>query len=455
MNVAGLVYLLIVHFLSGNGLLKLFKIQLKPLATVCMSLLLGIPLLSFAPCLLQLLHIPITGISVFCSVDFITGMFCIPLLAQFSIPSFKKIVFLEFYEWPFLIVCLLLAVISIWRCFYLPPYSRDMLSGPELLAEYAVREHTMISSVFNVDLSTSNNYFKSPYVTSLQIIYKLLVHPFGQLWLSILFVAFTTWIYTVLRERVHPFFAGLLLLLFVTIPELYAYTYMALYDYSNMVFFFCGYYFLARYFESGRANYFPFSIFLFGIATYIRAETLILVVLMLPLVAYYCREKKLSFKQTFANICSFFIVPAAFWFLCLKVFIRFFIPIPFDVTQSINPHLGDVSGLLYRLQEISTKLIFSRMGLYVYGWYFLLFCCVFLADMLWIRRFNRESLIALYGIFVIYVGLGLIGYLLPLADLENTTKRGMFKALPIMLLYLSNSGLVLRISNLFRASQKF
>ncbi len=448
MNFAGLLYLLIVHYLCGSGVLRLFKLQLNPVPAFCFSLMLGVPLLSFVPCILQLLHIPITRQSVFIAIDVFTAIFGLPLLINFKCPRFPEIVFPKFYEWPILIVCLFLLLVSVWRCFYLPPYSRDMLSGPELLAEYAVREKTMISSVFTVDLSTSNNYFKSPFITCLQIIYKLVVFPFGQLWLSILSVSFTLWLFTVLRDRLHPVLAGLLLLLFLIIPELYAYTYMVLYDYSNMVFFFCGYYFLTRYVESNRFNDFAFSIFLFGLATYIRTETLVLITIIMPLLVFYYYRKRLPFQKAIYNLGIFFIIPAAFWFLNIHIFIRQFIPIHFDVSQSLNPNLGNISVFFQRLQEISTRLIFSQTGILDYGWYFFLFCAILLMDIIWQRRFNRESLIALYGIAVVYFGLGFIGYLLPLADLENTTKRGLFKALPLMLIYLSNSGFLLRFSDL-------
>ncbi|MFI5195924.1 MAG: hypothetical protein ACHQD8_02450 [Chitinophagales bacterium] len=42
--------------------------------------------------------------------------------------------------------------------------------------------------------------------------------------------------------------------------------------------------------------------------------------------------------------------------------------------------------------------------------------------------------------------MALLGYLIPLVDLMNTTKRGLFKALPLMLLYMANSASLQRIS---------
>lgn len=263
----------------------MLRVELRPLPAFCLSMMSGVPLVSFAPCFLQLLNIPIDTMPVTISVAVITAFFSIPLVVKFRKPKFHAINWPSWYEVPFLAVITFLVGLSVWRCFYYPPYARDMLSGPELLAEYAVREKTMISSVFTVDLQSSNNYFKSPYITGLQIIYKLLVTPFGQMWLSVLSISFVVWLYTLMKERMHALVAAFLVMFFVCIPEVYAYSYVILYDYSNMVFFFCGFYFLARYLNDNRMNDFVLSAVLFGLATYIRTETLLLVMLVAPLVA--------------------------------------------------------------------------------------------------------------------------------------------------------------------------
>jgi len=202
MNFGGLIFLLAAHYLSGRGLLRLFKIGLKPVPAFCLSMITGVFLVSFAPCILQLCGLPIDVLHVIVTIVVLTGIFCIPLLLNFKRPGIGKPPLPVYYEWPFIIACSFLAAVSVWRCFYYPPYARDMLAGPELLAEFAVREHTMVSSVFTLDLHTTNNYFKSPYITCLQILYKLLVCPFGQLWLSVIAVSFWVWLYSILRERI-------------------------------------------------------------------------------------------------------------------------------------------------------------------------------------------------------------------------------------------------------------
>ncbi len=450
MNFAGLTFLIFAHYLSGRGILQLFRLELKNLQLICLSIILGVPLVSLAPCFVQLLHIPITMGSMFASVGILTALCCVPLAFHFKMPKFGKITLPQIYELPFLLCCLLLVVLSVWRCYYYPVFARDMLAGPELLAEYAVRERNMVSSVFNVDLHTTNNYFKSPYITCLQIIYKLLVQPFGQLWMSVLFVPFIVLLYSYLRHRLHPLLAALLLFLFMTIPDLFAYSFVMLYDYSNMVFFFLGFYYLVQHLESKKTSEFAFALFLFGLATYIRVETLVLIgmLALMPLVMYY--RQKLEPKKIVLRMALLIAVPVAAYFICIHLFVEHFVPLPFNASNDINKNLGDVSYFFERFSNMNSILIFGAQGLVVYGLYMKFFLGLLVIDIIYFvatrKPMTMEGRYALYGVLVVYIGLPLLGYLLPLFDIMNTTKRGLFKILPLMLLYMANSGMLRAIS---------
>jgi hypothetical protein len=344
-------------------------------------------------------------------------------------------------------VFLFLAAVSIWRCYYYPPSPRDLLTGPELLAEYAVKEHTMVSSVFTVDLSSTNNYFKSPFITGLQIIYKLLVCDFGQIWLSVLAVAFTAWLYLQTRALLHPLVAGMLLLAYLCIPDLFAYTYLVLYDYPNMVFYSLGCYFLFRHMQPESAHGFWLSAFFLGLATYIRNETLVLCGFLLPMIVFYQLKKETKMLRALINGGAFIILPLVFWLLCVQVFIRNFIPVPFDAAGQLNNNLGDVSFFFTRLHDMFSVLILSKAGLEAHGYFIWFFFTVFAFDLFVIRKFSRAARIGLYFIAVVLIGLPLLGYLFPIMDLVNTTKRGLFKVLPLMLMYLCHSATIRKLSN--------
>lgn len=420
-------------------MLAAFRIRLDPVSTFCLSMMVGVPVISLAPCFLQLFALPMDLMTVAVAVAAVAVISGGPWLFRIRKPKFHAVRLPQLYEVPFLIAIIILVFISVWRCYYYPPYARDMLAGPELIAEYAVREKTLINSVYGIDLHTTNNHFKSPFITTLQVIYKLLVTPFGALWLSVLFVSFTIWLYTLLRQRIHGFLAGFLLFIFLTVPELYAYTYMVLYDYSNMIFFFAGFCFLIKYVREYQMNTLLFAGFLFGLATYIRTETVVLVAMIVPLLFVYQLKNKFPLKANIIRNILLLCFPVFFYMLCINVFVRLFVPVPFDVAGQVNTNLADISVFFKRIWDVQHILIVSEHGLEIYGFFILFFYALLLTDILWQRKFNIEAVFSLYGVGVVLIGLPFLGYLLPLLDLPNSTKRGLFKMFPLMLLYMANS----------------
>ncbi len=450
MNLTGLLLLSIAQFLSGSGIVRLFRLQIGAIANICLSMIVGIFFISMAPAALQLAHIPITGGSTTVAIVVITALCSIPLVVMFRKPNFSGFALPELYEIPFLLVFLAFIITSAFRCYYFPPTPRDVLAGGELLAEFTVREKTMLNSVFSIDLHTTNNHFKSPYITCLQVVYKLFVSPFGGVWLTAIFVPFVWWLYTILKERVHGLIACILLLLFFCIPDPFAYSYIILYDYSNMIFYFAGFYFLMQYQTHQRRNDFAFSILLFGFATYIRVETLVLVALVALMPAYTQFNAKKPIKDIVINGLLLMAGPVFFYVLCMNIFIPNFVPVKMDTAAQINHNMSDISVFFTRISAINNDLILSDKGLLVYGYFFYYFVATLLADLVLIRKFNKEARMALFGIAVVYFGLALLGYLLPLFDVMNTTKRGLFKVLPLILIYYTNSGIITRISDFLK-----
>ena len=146
----------------------------------------------------------------------------------------------------------------------------------------------------------------------------------------------------------------------------------------------------------------------------------------------------------------FISIPAAFYFICLDIFVKNFIPVHFDLGNQLNSHLSDFSPFFDRLRDINSELIFSKFGMGSYGYFIYFFCGLLLLDLVWKRRFDKETIVSLYGILVVYFGLPFLGYLLPLVDLMNTTKRGLFKLLPLMFLFIWNSGALIQLSAIIK-----
>jgi hypothetical protein len=336
--------------------------------------------------------------------------------------------------------------LSAWRCYYFPPSPRDLTSGAEVIAEYAIKEKTMINSVFSVDLSTTNNQYKPPYITCLQIIYKYVGFPFGQVWLSTIFICFVIFLYQVLSRRLHKIITGLLLVAFIANPEMYGYTVMALFDYSNAVFFCLSLYFLFEFFSSGEKNRLVLSGILMAIATYIRSETLILAVLVLPALLFYHWRNKLRLK-TMVRDASYFVIPSVLiYLLTITIYINYYLPSSYAVDSLLNKNLLNLGAFYKRLADMTGNLLFAGNAINYYGYFTFLFVIVLTVNAFFNKPWNRASLNWLFAVLIIFLGLPLIGYLFPLYDLDNSTKRGLFKIFPLMLLFMANSRVLISLS---------
>ena len=221
---------------------------------------------------------------------------------------------------------------------------------------------------------------------------------------------------------------------------------MVLYDYPNMVLYFAGCYLLMRFSGNGSMRELFLSAFLFGLATYIRTETLVLVVMMMPVPARYFYKTREPMKKTVTGLGIFIGASVLWYIICMNVFVRNFVPFSFNTGEQIAMGTDRFAVFFERSRDIVTKLIFSPMGVNIYGYFIFVFCIVALSDVIFSRKYNREALFALYAIAVVFTGMSLLGSIIPLVDLMNTTKRGLFKALPLMLVYLANSPMLQRLS---------
>ena len=84
----------------------------------------------------------------------------------------------------------------------------------------------------------------------------------------------------------------------------------------------------------------------------------------------------------------------------------------------------------------------SYYAYFVYIFLFVLCLNIFDRNVL-----NKTALNWLFAVLVVYVGLPFVAYLFPLYDLDNSTKRGLFKIFPLMLLFMANSPLLISLSD--------
>lgn len=440
----------ILQLAAGIGLLTLFHIFPRPGLFFSLALICGVAVFSIVPFILQLCYLPVTPATVFISLIITSLLLNIKYTVTKNylqtIRTNSRFT-IKLYEWPALLVIAALIAISVWRCFYFPPTPRDFISGPEVIAEYTVQEGTMINSVFTVNLESTNNPFKSPYLICLQVIYKMAGFLFGQLWLSALFISFIIFLYHALCITLHRLIAGILMVVFLAIPEMYAYSFMALYDYSNAVFFFLACYFLLDYFDNDKPNYLFFSALLLSIATYIRSETIVLAGFTMLLLGWQGLKNKKEVTRLIKD-CLVFILPAVFFYvLTVIVYLGYYLPVKYDVGGQVNHQLANLSPLVKRFVLINKELIFSQTGLVYYGYLIFIFLFLLAIEIVFNKGvFTAKAKNWLIVSLIIYLGYPILGYLLPLLDIDNSTKRGLFKLFPLLLLYMANSNVLLYLS---------
>ncbi len=447
MELLSITLLTIVQFFTGFGLLGFFRIKVRPGLYIALCILIGIAVFSFIPFLLQLVTLPLTATNIFLSL--LATCIWLNVNIKNNWQQFRQSLShchfrLRLYEWPVFICLIYIVAISVWRCYYFPPTPRDLTSGAEVIAEYAVREKTMINSVFSVNLESTNNQYKPPFITSLQIIYKYAGFPFGQVWLSSIFICTLIFLYHALRRYLHRLLAGILLIIFVAVPEMYAYTFMVLFDYSNAIFFFLSFYFLIEYFKRKRPGYMALAGVLMGIATYIRSETLILACLMSPVVLIHHLRSKDPFKKITINGLWLLAPSVILYVISITLYFNLYLPVNYDVQGLVNTNLTDLRPLWDRFRAMHTQLIFSEEGYYAYIFY--AFAIVLIADLFVSFRMNRNSRNWFFAVLVVYLGMPVLGYLLPLLDIDHSTKRGLFRIFPMMIMYMGTSTVLRRLS---------
>jgi hypothetical protein len=102
--------------------------------------------------------------------------------------------------------------------------------------------------------------------------------------------------------------------------------------------------------------------------------------------------------------------------------------------------------LFRRYSDIFTRLLTGEFSVRLWGYFYYLTALLLAAEVLFLRRLSRDARNWLYAMAVVYLGLGFIGWLFPVMDLTDSTKRGLFKLLPLALFYLANNQLLMRLS---------
>jgi hypothetical protein len=167
---------------------------------------------------------------------------------------------------------------------------------------------------------------------------------------------------------------------------------------------------------------------------------------MVPAIVWYHIKHKKGFVIGLIS-SAFFVVPAVVsYIVSVSIYINRYLPVKYNIQGQVNKNLEDLSPFFNRFSEINSQLIFSERGVGYYGYFIYFFILLLVLEIALKRKLNTTTRNWLYAVLIIYLGFPLLGYLLPLLDLNNSTKRGLFKIFPLMLLYLGNNTLLVSLS---------
>lgn len=445
-----LLYILL-HFLTGFGIVANFEAVRKRAEVVGLSLLLGIAAHTVMIFVWEMLHISLTSSSV------LGGMLAFSVLANVR---FKKTIALgqqmiqapfdaKLYEIPFIAFGLFIIYISSWRAYYLPVTPYDAIVGMDLVAKYAAKEGHVMSSVFshpNLSEYIQNQLFYAPFTTFSQIIYNLGGQVIGQTWLGLVFGAFTLWFYGKLRSLVHPVIAGFATLFLVLVPEMYAYTFMFLTDYSSAVFFAVGVTYFYTYYQDKQFSTLVLSALGFGFSIWSRSDT----ALFIPfgvIVLFFTHYKVEDMKSVLLKSAVWAGIPFVFFALWNIVF---FAMLPQSPVNQASEHVGSIMDLLGKYSEMVNTLIIGNekqlasgevvnTSRVMYGYAFFLFFPYLIANFAIFR--DKKGWEVLIWTLILFIGFGFIAHIFVAATIDNTIKRGFFKLFPVIYLYMCVSSL--------------
>ncbi|NIW78736.1 MAG: hypothetical protein GWN16_04415, partial [Calditrichae bacterium] len=326
----------------------------------------------------------------------------------------------------------------------LPVTPYDAIHGIDLVAKYAVQEGHIDSRMFDdlkEHLSTQPYY--APFTALSQMIYRFSGHPFGKLWLSFMFLSLLIIFYVNIRQENHPIIAGLLTVMLIAIPELYAYTFLLQTDFSNAVFVSFSIIYAYHFIHEREMAYFWVSALLFGFGCWSRSETVsfaIIAALMLFLYLYFEESTKkpspILYPAIFLGISFFFF---AIWNL-------YYLPEVLNYTPESYFKFGfwdaeRFATLWNGMMEILTTTVY-------WGYVFYIFLAVALVNLLFLR--DRTNLFILLWIVLLFLGFLILLYHLQLnikANINYTFRRGSFKLWIMMVYYIGTSALMMRLSS--------
>lgn len=442
-------FVLFTQFLIGFGVITYLRPATNGYSLLGLSMLVGVGISSGLPFALEFMRLPIARTPLFFGLALLAAISLVGLRHRraYLQPLFTRShLTIRFSELPFLAFWGYLLFISAWKCAWYPNLPFDTIVGPDLVATFAVKEHTLVSSVFTSHLRSvsvfSNQPFYAPFTAMQQILYLLAADgvgwfAFGKLWLTVLVVAFGLFFYAELRERTHPVLAGLLVAILACSPELFAYTFLVQTDWANAAFFVTGVMLLYSYGQTNQRGTFIGSLLFLALACWTRTETIFFIPIgSLLIVGQSVHARKILAIRDAAILLLVCSLPVVFW---NYGFLRGYVPLPshthLGVAHTVPDHY--FQNLLTIYQDMAEQVVFHDT---YWNYSVYVFLGIAVINLFLFR--DRRGLPLLFWILGLYVLFGLLILHVEGANIPFTFRRGFFKILLLMYVYLGSSSLL-------------
>lgn len=441
----GLMFVIIaLEFALGLAMLCRLGVRLSRPMTLALSVISGMFIHSLLLFVTQLANIPISVSSVVLSA--LVGVVALHLPPKQLVACYADFVrsprwTLTMYDVVALGIGAYLLYISVWATYYWPVTPFDAMAGIDLVAKAAVKEGTLNCSIYRDPILAghlSNQPFYAPFAMLQQVITRTIGFPFGQVWLAVLSISFYTFMFTFLRERVHPFIADVLWIFFIMIPELYGYTLLMQTDFANAVYYSIGGTLMIMAIEQKKTPLLWGSTLFLAAAAWSRSESFLLIgimlLAMLPwlLRTWSMRQVVLWLVATGSVVIAVFALWHVLWF-------RLYLPVRPDTAAEI---IGFDPARFASVTSLMFENVLSDVG--YWGMTFFGFAAFVVIDGIYtmVRRIRWSNSLPAMWIFVTFIMLLIVGTIFASAVVDQTLRRGLFKILPFIFMFIAGTSIL-------------
>lgn len=445
MNV-GIPFVMMIglQWIAGLATLGALRVVMPRSMSVPLALLVGMFLhtLAFFGC--ELLNVPLSTGTLLVSGAVVAAL---PHMWWKNVSAFyggllsKPTWTLTLYDMIPLGVALYVAFIASWAAWYWPVTPFDAMAGIDLVARQTVEEGTIVNRVFtdpSLVGQLSNQPFYAPFAMLLQVMYRLVGFAYGQLWVPVVAIALAWFLWSVLRELVHPFIAGILWLLYILTPEMLGYSYLVQTDHINAAFFATGAILIWHAIVKNQKPLLLVAVIMLCGACWSRTESILLVAIgvaaSLPFIA---RVFSWRIALTYAGIAA--VASLAVFAIWHVLFFNAYLPVRPSSSEQL---IGFEAARFVKVVSSTFTNVVADKGLWAGS--FLLLAVVFTANAVVSRKVG--PLLPLMWIGVVFVGLWMVGTIFSAAIVEQTLRRGLFKVIPLIFVYVAGTELLQRAS---------